>query len=193
MLMREISFIQASPMPQPTASVRISPARRSRSSAFSTLESSSPMRSKPSAKMTAPATTGPARQPLPASSVPAVSFSCMSGALKSSPCSMTTFFRILAMCHLKGRKMTDHDGDASVPVLRAGKRLCRKTVSQLASSGKTVPSHFSRGPTPHRSGKAEKRAALIDKIPCRKSRKGICLLERLTRSPGRNLNSGCGA
>ena len=96
-LMRDISSIQARPMPQPVASWRISAARRSRSSALSTLESSRPMRSNPSGKMTAAATTGPARQPRPASSAPAVRASCARGAAKRRPCSMTLFFRVRAM------------------------------------------------------------------------------------------------
>src|SRR6476619_7402963 len=72
MLMRSISRTEAAPTATASARSRIRPAMRSRSSAVSFLESSTPRMARVSgAMMTAHATTGPARGPRPTSSIPA--------------------------------------------------------------------------------------------------------------------------
>lgn len=70
-LMRSISGGQTTPSPQASATAPISAARPSRRVGDNTLESARPGITAPSGKITAAATTGPARQPRPASSIPA--------------------------------------------------------------------------------------------------------------------------
>lgn len=69
--MRSMSRGQTTPMPHVTAHERMPSARDSRRAAVSFLESVSPGRAYSCGRMTAAATTGPARQPRPASSMPA--------------------------------------------------------------------------------------------------------------------------
>ena len=86
MLMRSMVAGQITPSPQARAHWRIRGARCSRLAALRALESVRPGRSYCSGRMTAAATTGPARQPRPASSMPAMSRGREGGA-QSRPCS----------------------------------------------------------------------------------------------------------
>src|SRR5450432_287047 len=74
MLIRSISRALAAPSPRLTARSMICVTRRSRASGVSALESSTPRSARESGGMTmAHATTGPAREPRPTSSTPAMS------------------------------------------------------------------------------------------------------------------------
>ena len=101
-LMRSISGGQTTPSPQASATAPISAARPSRRVGDNTLESARPGITAPSGKITAAATTGPARQPRPASSIPATAETGMpgnqspgfaEGHRSSSSCTDTDFLR----------------------------------------------------------------------------------------------------
>ena len=101
-LMRSISGGQTTPSPQANATAPISAARPSRRVGDNTLESARPGITAPSGKITAAATTGPARQPRPASSIPATAETGMpgnqspgfaEGHRSSSSCTDTDFLR----------------------------------------------------------------------------------------------------
>src|SRR6185437_4183207 len=104
MLSRSISRALAAPRPRLTARSMICVTSRSRASGVSILESSTPRRARVSGGMTmAHATTGPAREPRPTSSTPAMSApplrrSSRSIVVQRARCTI----RVFARCELRG-------------------------------------------------------------------------------------------